>query len=167
MAILVDATIGGASSNSYLTVARAGVLAETLPHMDAWLQDMEVNKPQLLVHATRLIDRHFVPIGMKTSDTQALMWPRKHAVDVGTGLLLADTVIPTFVEMATLEWAAALHENPDPYAEVGHGLRRLRTPSYEMEFDGNTPSLIPRVVSMLLGPYSMKASGPFHRVVRM
>ena len=167
MAIIVDATIGGTNSNSYLTIARAGVLAETIPHMEAWLHDMEVNKPQLLVHATRLIDRYFVPVGSKTTDTQALMWPRKHVVDVGIGVEIADNVIPTFVEMATIEWASALHENPDPYAEVGHGLRRLQTPSYEMWFDGNTPSVIPRVVSMLLGPYSTWAGGPFRKVVRM
>ena len=167
MAIVIDATVGGVSSNSYLTIARAGILAETMPHMEAWLHDADVNKPQLLVHATRLIDRYFTPVGYKTADTQALMWPRKHVVDVSIGVLLSDTVIPTFVEMATIEWAVALYENPDPYAEVGHGLKRLATPSYEMWFDGNPPAVVPRVVNLLLGPYSMVAGGPFRRVVRI
>lgn len=167
MAITVIADIGGANSNSYITVARANVLAETLPHMAEWFTDSDVNKAQLVVHATRMIDRYFIPVGEKASESQALMWPRKHVVDVGIGALLSDSVIPTFVEMATVEWAWSLSQNPDPYAEVGHGLKRLETPSYRMEFDGNPSRVVPRAVSMLLGPYSIRSGSPFHRVVRV
>lgn len=167
MAIQVIATVGGADSNSYVTLARANVLAEQLPHMEFWLTDTDVNKPQLLVHATRMIDRYFTPVGSKANTTQALYWPRKDVIDRSVGILLADNVIPSFVEMATVEWAAALHHNPDPYTDIMAGLDRLETPSYRMEFTGDPGRVIPRVVNTLLGPYSSNQPGPFHRVVRV
>ena len=86
MAITIDATVGGASSNSYVTLARANVLAETLPHMDGWLTDASINRAQLLTHATRLIDRHFTPSGQRVSSSQALFWPQSGLSDVSTGI---------------------------------------------------------------------------------
>lgn len=167
MAIIIDASIGGENSNSYLTLVRANVLTEQLPHMEFWLTDTDVNKSQLLVHATRMIDLHFTPVGSRASTTQALDWPRSDVVDVGIGALISDAVIPSFVEMATVEWAGALHQNPDPYADIAVGLERLETPSYRMEFTGEPGRIVPRVVNLLLGPYSINQSGPFHRVVRV
>lgn len=168
MAIIIDSSIGGSNSNSYLSILRSNILAETMPHMDEWLTNVDINKAQLLVHATRLIDRHFKPAGEKAFSSQALGWPRGHVLDVGTGILLSSEVIPSFVEMATIEWAWALRENPDPYTDIGIGLKRLETPSYRMEFNGQTQQVIPRPVTMLLAPYSMKSlNSPFHRVVRM
>lgn len=167
MAIVIDATVGGASSNSYLTVAGVNVIAETIPHMREWATTPSIDKAQLLVHATRMLDRHFIPFGILATSTQSLLWPRKYVVDPETGLTLSDAAIPDFVQMATTEWAWSLHENPDPYADTGIGLKRLETPSYRMEFNGDLQRVVPRAVSMLMAPYSMSKSSTFHRVVRM
>lgn len=167
MAITLDATVGGANSNSYLTVAAMNALAETYPHMNAWLTEADINKAQLLIHATRMLDLNFAPFGIVTTETQALLWPRRHVVDQTTGRLLASDSIPSFVQQATAEWAWALHENPDPYEDVGRGLKNLWTPSYRMEFNGQPPSIVPRAVSLLMSPYAYSKSSPFHRVVRM
>lgn len=167
MAIVVDATVGGASSNSYLTIARANVLAEQLPHLGDWLTETDVNKAQLLVYATRMIGLYFHPPGIRASETQALAWPRMHVVDMETGALLPSNTLPSFVEWATIEWAGEAYKNPDVGDDPGYGLRQLWTPSYRMEFDGKPSRLIPRVVQTLLGPYNMAVASPFHRVVRM
>lgn len=167
MAIILDATVGGANANSYLSLARANVLAETIPHLDFWLTDVDVDRGQLLLHATRLIDRCFLAQGSRAETSQALNWPRRGIVDHSVGVLLSHSAIPSFVEMATLEWAAALYQDPDPYSDVSTGLRRLETPSYRMEFTGEKQPLIPRVVSLLLGPHSISQSGSFHRVMRV
>lgn len=167
MVIAIDATIGSVNSNSYVTVVRSNILAETLPHMSEWLTDIDINKPQLLLHATRMIDTCFIPPGNRVSESQALAWPRDHVVDVSTGLLLSNNAIPLFVELATVEWAGELYRNPEPHEDVGYGLKRLETPSYRMEFNGQSSREIPRAVQRLLGPYNMKMASPFHRVVRM
>lgn len=167
MAIVIDSAIGGANANSYLSLVSANTIAETIPHMKDWLFDPDLNRPQLLVHATRLLDRYFIPAGELNSETQALKWPRKHVIDFRTGRLLSHEVIPTFVEMATVEWAWALRDAPDPSEVVGHGLKRLETPSYRMEFNGVPQEVVPRVVNSLMAPYCMTMASPFHRVVRV
>lgn len=167
MAIVLDATIGGVSSNSYVTLARANVLAETLPHMNEWLTDATINRAQLLTHATRLIDRHFKPSGQRASTTQALFWPQSGLTNIATGVAIPENVIPEFVEYATVEWAWALHQEPDPYADVGLGIEALSSPSYRIEFTGNpVKRVVPQVVSDLLSPYVSRNVGSFVRVVR-
>lgn len=167
MAIVIDSTIGGLNANSYLSLVRMATLAETMPHMAEWLTDAEINRSQLLVHATRLLDRWFIPAGERVSESQALKWPRKHVINAETGRLLSHESIPSFVEMATAEWAWALRENPDPSEGVGYGLKRLETPSYRMEFNGVPQQVVPRVVSSIMAPYCMSMASPWHRVVRM
>ena len=167
MTIIIDSAIGGASANSYLSLVAMSTLAATMPHMREWLTDAEIDRSQLLVHATRLLDRSFIPAGEIASDTQSLKWPRKYVINPETGRLLSHEVIPHFVEMATAEWAWALRENPDPYETTGYGLKRLETPSYRIEFNGQPQPVIPRAVNQLMAPYSMSTASPFHRVVRM
>ena len=166
MAITLDATVGGVSSNSYVTVARSNALAETLPHMGEWLTSAEINKSQLLLHATRLIDRHFLPNGAKVDDTQALWWPQSGLSYASTSVTIPENIIPEFVELATVEWAWALHEDPFPSGDISGGLRILGTPSYRMEFTGSKQKRVPEVVSDLLSPYVRQQPRSFTRLVR-
>lgn len=166
MAITIDATVGGASSNSYLTLARAAVLAETLPHMGEWVTDSSINKAQLLLHATRLLDRHFLPDGTKVSTAQALWWPQSGLFYAHTATAIPTTIIPEFVELATLEWAWALHQTPDAYGDIASGLRELDTPSFNMVFSGGAQKIVPRVISELLAPYATRQVQTAHRLVR-
>lgn len=167
MAIDIDATIGGLSSNSYITMGRSMALAETLPHMDEWLTGGSIDREQLLVHATRMIDLHFVPKGSKVNSLQALWWPQSRIYYANTTVWIPSEIIPSFVEYATIEWAWAFHENPDPYAEIAPGLRMLDTPSYRMEFTGNRQAIVPKVVSDLLSPYCNRTLGSWVRLVRV
>jgi Putative DnaT-like ssDNA binding protein len=168
MAITIDASIGAQSTNSYLTVVRSNALAETLPHMGEWLSDASINKPQLLVYATRLIDLNFIPLGYKASSSQALMWPQGGLYYVGTTTAIPTSIIPECVEYATLEWAWALHENPDPYDDIAGSIRTLNTPSYRIEFDRTKAPSIPVAVGKLLSAYSInRISNTFHRVIRV
>lgn len=186
MTITVDATVSGTSSNSYLTVARSNVIAETFPHMNDWFTDVTINKAQLLVHATRLLDRYFVPElnssgfladrylyhvvppdSNKAVANQALWWPQKNFYYHNTTTAIPTNIIPEFVEQATVEWAWALHENPDPFSAVVPGLRTLDTPSYRMEFTGARQQVVPSVVSDLMGPYIRRDLKSFHRLIRV
>lgn len=186
MAITVDATVSGTSSNSYITVSRSNVLAEWFPHMGGWLTDSTINKAQLVTHATRLLDRYFIPSNSEgiyslnlyaaysvPPDTnkvvagQALWWPQKNFYYSDTTDPIPTNIIPLFVEMATIEWAWALYENPDAYDDIVPGVQSIRTPSYSMELTGARQKLIPRAVSDLMAPYATRKSRSFIRTVRV
>lgn len=166
MAIVIDATIGGAASNSYLTLMRATDLWAETPHADDFLSDFSINRRQLLVQATRLIDRHLSFIGSKATTGQALAWPRSGVSDQSTGVAISSSVIPLFVELATAEWAVILQNESAHENAIAPGLTRLRTPSYEMEFGGSGKRTIPSVVADLLFSYGAPALTRMVRLIR-
>ncbi len=167
MPLTLDATIGGATSNSYLTVERADELAEYLPHASQWLSDDTLSKEQLLVYATMLIDRFGYFNGTKANSSQALAFPRSGLWYLPEGLEIANNVIPSFIEWATLEWAMALAENSDPLP-TGYGFSALYTPSFRVEFNGEMRGAgkVPESVTMLLKPYATRVGLSYARVLR-
>lgn len=76
----LDATVAGASANSYLTVAAADALAAADLGRNAtgWLAATQPVKEAALQRATREIDAFFPTTGMwlRYSYTQALLFPR-------------------------------------------------------------------------------------------
>ena len=78
MAISIDATVGGASANSYITLSDANSIIEGLivdDDVSAWDGSNTDNKNRALFTAAQRIDR-FRFLGARVSDTQALEWPR-------------------------------------------------------------------------------------------
>jgi len=91
MAITIDATVGGASANSYLTLAAAQDLIDGMVENDdvtAWASATTDQKNRALYTATQRIDRERF-LGARVTDTQALQWPR-------TGVRKPDTYINTY-----------------------------------------------------------------------
>ena len=91
MAITIDATVGGASANSYLTLADAQALIDGMVENDdvtAWASATTDQKNRALYTATQRIDRERF-LGARATDTQALQWPR-------TGVRKPDTYINTY-----------------------------------------------------------------------
>jgi hypothetical protein len=91
MAITIDATVGGANANSYLTLAAAQAI------IDGWVEDDDVTawasattdqKNRALFTATQRLDRERF-LGARATDTQALQWPR-------TGVRKPDTYVNTY-----------------------------------------------------------------------
>ena len=109
MAVTLVATVGGATSNSYLTLAAAEALAEYQLEMGGWGTATNANKEKALIAATGYLDE-LAWIGSKTATTQALLWPRSdatcgdHSYD--------DDVIPGPVQRGTLLLADALLVDP-------------------------------------------------------
>ena len=85
MAITVVATVGGASSNSYQTLAQVSARAELLPGYTDWtgLAD-DAARNWCVVHATTLLDK-LNWLGTKSSQTQALKLPRYNLPDIECG----------------------------------------------------------------------------------
>jgi hypothetical protein len=106
MTLVLDATVGGANSNSYITVARANEISEydILTTVDWFVADVD-DKIRALVSATRQLDT--LPwVGERATTTQALAWPRVNAVI--NGRTVATDEIPIEVEQATYDLALAL-----------------------------------------------------------
>jgi hypothetical protein len=109
VAATIDATLQGASSNSYVTLAEADSYFETTPDDSDWTNKTDDQKNRALISATRFID-DFEFYGERCTTTQALKWPRKeYKVD---GVEIKCTFIPDEVKIATFELARALANNP-------------------------------------------------------
>ena len=110
MAATIDATLKGASANSYVTLAEANTYFETVPDSTTWADKTDDQKNRALISATRWIDALSF-YGDRCSETQALTWPRAdYKVD---GIELACTLIPVGIEVATYELARALANDTD------------------------------------------------------
>ena len=91
MAVTIDATVGGANANSYLTLAAAEAIIDGFVQDDdvvAWASATTDQKNRALVSATQRLDRERF-LGARATDTQALQWPR-------TGVRKPDTYINTY-----------------------------------------------------------------------
>lgn len=91
MAVTIDATVGGANANSYLTLAAAQAIVDGFVQDDdvtAWASATTDQKNRALFTATQRLDRERF-LGARSTDTQALQWPR-------TGVRRPDTYINTY-----------------------------------------------------------------------
>ncbi|MGA0925936.1 MAG: DnaT-like ssDNA-binding protein [Burkholderiaceae bacterium] len=163
MAAVIDATLGGASANSYVTLADADAYFETTPDATNWDDKTNDQKNRALISATRWIDALSF-YGKRCSETQALKWPREdYKVD---GIELACTLIPIGIEVATYELARAFANDTDAitgstgttgiYDQVELGELKVKYKASSM-----TPGVINNVFDVYpwlqtyLGPYCM------------
>jgi hypothetical protein len=109
MPATIDATVGGASANSYLTVAAADTLTEAMLGTLAWSTATTDSKTRALITATRGLDS-LNWIGTRATTTQALDWPRTSATCDDT-TYPSDT-IPSPILYATFDLANALLTTP-------------------------------------------------------
>jgi hypothetical protein len=106
----IDATLGGTSANSYVTLAAANTYFETVPNSSTWIDKTDDQKNRSLISATRWIDA-LTFYGNRCTDTQALKWPREeYKVD---GIDLSCTLIPEGIKVATYELARAFANDTD------------------------------------------------------
>jgi hypothetical protein len=129
MAIAINATVGSASANSYLTLAAAQEIIDGFVEdadVTAWASATTDQKNRALFTATQRLDRERF-LGARATDTQALQWPRTgvrkpdtyiNTYAVGfpfriTTDYYTDTEIPQQVQYAQVVLAVYLHNNPD------------------------------------------------------
>jgi hypothetical protein len=107
----LDATLAGATSNSYVTRARADEIAPTIPGTasQAWQAASDDDKDLSLIQATTWLETLDYK-GVRCTTTQALKWPRSGA-DCD-GLISTCTAIPFKIEYAEVVLAMRLLANP-------------------------------------------------------
>lgn len=118
MAVAIDASVGGAASNSYVTEVEAIAYAATRLNLNGWAtvagSTATEDEKKALVEATRELDMLTFK-GRRFTSTQRLSWPRAYALNsedepldavlVNYGMDLYYTGIPQRLKDATIELA--------------------------------------------------------------
>lgn len=158
----LDATVAGASANSYIDLAAADVFAASIdsgPEAIKWLEDASTDAEceRALQRATSEIDSYVKSGWPRYSTTQALQFPR--SIDAPSG----SPVIPSDIKKATYHQAAYVLKNatiidkanarharglsqysePNNSGSLGDGVVNIISPHamhYLADFDKATPS---------------------------
>lgn len=159
-----DATPGGSSSDTYVTLEEAKDYFKTRLHSDLWVSF--VNKKAALITATRLLERWVKWQGTKTTETQALHWPADGAVD-RDGYYVPNHIIPVAVKEATCEMAYAMLEEDLTATDDMAGYHSLKVGSLHIVSDSKTKAkTIPESVWKAVAEYGKQPSVSQVRVVR-
>ena len=152
----LDTTVGGPTTNSYLTVAEADAYMLARPFSSAWT-GADSAKEAALIQAARLLDAMFVWLGEPVNQTQRRAFPRSGLEhNNGTPVLTDDH--PWEIEEAQAELAFLLIQS-DPTVQSDaalQGLSSLKAGPVELKWRDD----ISKIVSGLLVPDSVKALIP-------
>jgi hypothetical protein len=152
MALVLDDTVGGSASNTYISRADANTYFEGKYHKAAWESASDADKDIVLVEATRVLDAMYIWRGHPTDLTtpQALDWPRTGVLDSDGVNLIPEDELPDELRWATAELAMSIlsgDRTADSDVEV-QGLTRLKAGSVELGFKDNVyAKVLPDVVT--------------------
>ena len=129
MAVSIDATAGGASANSYITLTEANTFVEAMissTDVAKWDTGTDDTRNRALAAAAQRLDRERF-LGARATDTQSMQWPRTgvrkpdtYVNTYATGFpfrisedYFTDTEIPDQIKRAQIELAVYLKNNVD------------------------------------------------------
>jgi DnaT-like ssDNA binding protein len=162
----VDATVGGASSNSYVTLAAAEAYFLGRLSAEAWDDaDGDDDKEAALIMATARLESEPYT-GYRATTTQRLQWPRYSTYD-RNGNMLASTTIPQLMQDATCEMALAILKDPDMLggANAFGEFQNLRIGnSLDITPASQQVGALPMLILRLIAP--LRLGGFMNRVVR-
>lgn len=186
MAAVLDITWGGATANSYASIAEANAYHEKRLHTSTWNVSRttpDATKISALIWATSLIDQLFEFDGTKISTTQNLSCPR-HGMLNREGWMEDQATKPQWIINAVAEYAYWLVQsdllaisNDDEtnsgssellgFKEIKIGTITLKSSIGESKSSGSsTTSIIPNSVLLMLMPYGNLFSSRNRRIVR-
>lgn len=186
---------GRSDANSYAAAVDGDAYFDGHLYATSWTAASTGNKEKALVFATRLIDSQFQFNGWKTTNEQALQWPRENCPDPDRGLALAlvvlrlraanlvdANVVPKAVVNATCEMARELLILDRTAAPPGEGIDVTHTGhtdaagsgamgasdnSTTKYSKGDTRPIISHVAQAMLGKYgALVGAGGIVRLAR-
>ena len=161
MALTLIATAGASNANSYTTVEEADAYHEAHLYASTWTDASTANKEAALVWATRLLDEVCEWDGTKSTNEQALRWPRGGATDAD-GVPFDVDEIPQELKHATAEFARHLlaSDRFQVRDDAKGGLHSVSAGPVSVTFNHvDRISLVPESVWALLRPIQHGASG--------
>lgn len=163
MALVLEDGTGLANSNSYVSLAEAGVYFSadlvTSPLWDA-LPDQE----NQLIWATRVLDqktrwRGTTANNNGTTIVQALRWPRQNMWD-RDGNSVSNLIVPIQVKQATCEMAKWMIANDVTTGQNVDYLQRLKVDVIELTWQPKTGQpVLPALINEILAGLGAMASG--------
>lgn len=162
MPVTIIATAGASNANSYATEAQARAYNDAHVSGETYTDADSDAQKRALVTATRMLDANVRFVGVATSLTQVLQFPRTGLVDPVTGLAVDAAIVPVQVREACAEFARLLLVNdPTKPSDVEiAGLASLKAGDVELAFRDATSSaaaasraVVPPSVIALLKPY--------------
>lgn len=114
----LDATIGGASADTYATLAEFQTYAFNM----GWtVTGAAPNIAEAALRRARLyLDASYSWVGVKATQSQALQWPRSTSILVD-GYSVATDTIPQAIKDAQCELAYLIQAGTDPLATISQG----------------------------------------------
>lgn len=160
MALVLTATVGSVTANTYCTLAESNTYHEGHVYGATWIDGDDDLKKAALVWATRLLDEQVEWVGYPLDAIQALRWPRYEAYSVDGLFLLPTTTIPIWLKHATAELARYLLAS-DRTAERGIGISEVTADTVSVVFDKHDlkPFLPPSVQSIVSRYGTVSAPG--------
>lgn len=139
MPVTLDATLSGATSNSYVDMTDALAIAENIPGGSDWAALDEDDRNLSLVVATRWLET-LGYAGNRCEATQRLKWPRSGASC--DGITSACDAIPYRIQEAEVTLALNYSTDPGKFPGSGSGgaaagtyVKRQKLGDLEVEYD--------------------------------
>lgn len=160
----LDATVGGASANSYGTLVEADAYFADRPESDDW-DALGAAQESWLIAATDALER-LTYQGDRTTSTQALSFPRANVVV--DGIIINSWTIPARLKRAQFMWALLLSAESDHLADTGlEDFERLKVDVIELvPRKGARAGTIPDNVSREVAPLRATTSRYQFRMAR-
>ena len=171
MPVVINATAGDPSANSYVLLSEANTYHIGRLNSDDWDNADDDTKNRALVTATRLLDEHIEWDGYLSTNTQALQWPRVYMntdrrllvwppgsqpFDWWNAYYIDPTIIPQRLKEATAEFARQLIV-ADRTADDDLSRKQITgitAGAVKLEFKGySTPQVIPDSVYYFIRPW--------------
>ena len=166
LTLIKETGAGLANANAYADVADGDAFHDGHLYATEWTGATTASKTAALVMATRLIDAEYQFSGVKTTDSQTLLWPRYRCPDpdrdatLRVGLLLAsencvpEDSVPKAVIQATCELARELLIADRTAAPAGEGLKYYNDAGKQTGYDKtDIRPVIPKLVQAMLAKY--------------
>lgn len=170
MALTVENGTGLANAESYISVADANSY-HNLRGNTTWLTISTQEAEEALRRATDYMQQVYAGLwyGYKTTDTQALDWPRQDVpkLDTAYGNYYLNNVIPQELKNACAELAFRAARG-ELLADIGQAVKREKIDALEVEYSEFSPQSkrYPAIDSLLSKFMAQSSSGIFRKVAR-
>lgn len=142
----MDSTIKGISSDSYISSDDAKEYFSKRPYSQSIEEDDDFEK--FLMHSTLILDKYTNWIGSKTTEEQALEWPRSGITGIDKD------IIPEKIKVATCELALCLLDGNILQSTNISSFESMKISSISMKLSGNVDSgIIPKHIKSLVSDY--------------
>lgn len=154
LTLIKETGAGLVDANSYANAADGDAYYDGHLYATAWTAATLANKEKALVMATRLIDAEYQFAGWKTTEEQALQWPRVSCRNPDGEDDLPSDAVPSALVKATCELARELLIVDRTGAPLGEGLRYEVDGTVQKGYDKrDRRPIISHVTQALLAKY--------------